>query len=134
MDLESQVVIHTELERWRRLFVLLTIIITHLTYYYELLFLLRRERILYHTSILTGEGWMLELLNGHPDRIKMSLGVSHDVFDGLTQVLVENGFKKLRRGLSVEEQLGIFLHTCVMGLSTRHVGERFQHSPTMISK
>ncbi|KAF8557138.1 hypothetical protein OG21DRAFT_1407786 [Imleria badia] len=67
MDLESQVVIHTELERRRQLFVLLTIIITHLTYYYELLFLSRRERILYHTSILTGEGWMLELLNGHPD-------------------------------------------------------------------
>ena len=134
MDLESQVVIHTELERRRRLFVLLTIIITHLTYYYELLFLLRRERIPYHTSILTSEGWMLELLNGHPDRIKTSLGVSHDVFNGLTQVLVENGFKKLCRGLSVEEQLGIFLHTCVTGLSTRHVGERFQHSPTMISK
>ena len=67
MDLKSQVVIHTELERQRRLFVLLTIIITHLIYYYELLFLSRRERILYHTSILTGEGWMLELLNGHPD-------------------------------------------------------------------
>ena len=76
MDLESQVVIHTELERRRRLFVLLTIIITHLTYYYELLFLSRRERIPYHTSILTGEGWMLELLNGHPDRIKTLLGVS----------------------------------------------------------
>ena len=64
----------------------------------------------------------------------MSLGVSHDVFDGLTQVLVENGFKKSRRGLSVKEQLSIFLHTCVTGLSMHHVGERFQHSPTTISK
>ena len=77
---------------------------------------------------------MLELLNGHPDQIKTSLGVSHDVFDGLTQVLVENSFKKSCRGLLVEEQLGIFLHTCVTGLSTRHIGERFQHSPTTISK
>ena len=134
MDLEAQIVIQSELEHQQRLFVLLTIIIAHITYYYELLFLSRRERIPYHTSILTGEGWMLELLNGHPDRIKTSLGVSHDVFDGLTQVLVENGFKKSRRGLLVEEQLGIFLHTCVTGLSMRHVGERFQHSPTTISK
>ena len=134
MDLEAQIVIQSELKCRQRLFVLLTIIIAHITYYYELLFLSRRERIPYHTSILTGEGWMLELLNGHPDRIKTSLGVSHDVFDGLTQVLVENGFKKSHQGLSVEEQLGIFLHTCVMGLSTRHVGERFQHSPTTILK
>ena len=77
---------------------------------------------------------MLELLNGHPDQIKSSLGVSHDIFDGLTQVLVENGFKRLYQGLSVEEQLSIFLHTCVTGLSTHHVGERFQHSSTTISK
>ena len=34
----------------------------------------------------------------------MSLGVSHDVFDGLTQVLVENGFKKSCWGLSVEDR------------------------------
>ncbi|KIM51297.1 hypothetical protein SCLCIDRAFT_94157, partial [Scleroderma citrinum Foug A] len=28
----------------------------------------------------------------------------------------------------VEEQLAIFLYTAVMGLSSRHVGERFQRS------
>ncbi|KIK71790.1 hypothetical protein PAXRUDRAFT_676657, partial [Paxillus rubicundulus Ve08.2h10] len=33
-----------------------------------------------------------------------------------------------------EEQLGIFLYTCVTGLSSRHVGERFQHSPDTITK
>ena len=103
-------------------------------YYYHLLFLSKPEKIPYHTSILTGGGWMLELLNGHPDRIKTSLGVTHNVFDALIQVLIENGFKKSCRGISVEEQPGISLHTRVTGLSTRHVGERFQHSPTMISR
>jgi hypothetical protein len=29
----------------------------------------------YHTSILTGEGWVLELLNGHPKQIHTELGV-----------------------------------------------------------
>jgi hypothetical protein len=37
----------------------------------------------YHTSILSGEGWVMELLNGHPDCIRCELGVSHDVFEEL---------------------------------------------------
>ncbi|KIK12708.1 hypothetical protein PISMIDRAFT_51202, partial [Pisolithus microcarpus 441] len=64
----------------------------------------------YHTSILTGEGWMLELLNGHPDRIQTCLGVSHVVFDRLIQVLTHHGFVPSHNGISVEEQLGIFLY------------------------
>ena len=31
----------------------------------------------YHTSILTGEGWVMELLAGHPERICCELGVHH---------------------------------------------------------
>jgi hypothetical protein len=34
----------------------------------------------YHTSVLTGEGWVLELLAGHPRRIRTELGVNHHVF------------------------------------------------------
>jgi hypothetical protein len=26
----------------------------------------------YHTSVLTGHTWVQELINGHPDRIKLS--------------------------------------------------------------
>ena len=51
---------------------------------------------------------MLELLNGHPDQIKTSLGVTHNIFDVLVQVLVENSFKKSHCEILVEEQLGIF--------------------------
>ncbi|KAG2042888.1 hypothetical protein BDR03DRAFT_846706, partial [Suillus americanus] len=36
--------------------------------------------------------------------------------------------------ISVEEQLGIFLYACVMGLSTCHLGERFQCSPNTIAR
>ncbi|EGO03241.1 hypothetical protein SERLA73DRAFT_69145 [Serpula lacrymans var. lacrymans S7.3] len=59
----------------------------------------------YHTSILTGHGWVLELLQGHPDRIHAELGVRRHVF------------------LNLEEQLAIFLYTSVIGLSVRHLGE-----------
>ena len=43
----------------------------------------------YHTSILTGEGWVMELLSGHPGWIRCELGVSHDVFAGLILELRE---------------------------------------------
>ncbi|KIK25445.1 hypothetical protein PISMIDRAFT_96751, partial [Pisolithus microcarpus 441] len=36
--------------------------------------------------------------------------------------------------VTVAEQLGIFLYTCGTGLSTWHVGERFQHSPDTITR
>ncbi|KIK90443.1 hypothetical protein PAXRUDRAFT_151984 [Paxillus rubicundulus Ve08.2h10] len=35
--------------------------------------------------------WILELLNGHPERIQICLGVSHDAFNGLLQLLVQHG-------------------------------------------
>ena len=46
----------------------------------------------YHTSILTGEGWVMELLAGHPDRIRCELGVSHEVFSALISALREMGY------------------------------------------
>ena len=108
-------------------------VIAHVIFYYRLLFLSKHEKILYHTSILMGGGWILELLTGHPDQIKTSLGVSHHAFNVLVQVMRESGFRDSHHGISVGEQLSIFLYTCVTGLSTCHVAEWFQHSPTMIS-
>jgi hypothetical protein len=87
----------------------------------------------YHTSILSGEGWVQELLNGHPKRIRCELGVTKDVFLQLIHELQSMGITKSRY-VSLEEQLGIFLYTSVTGLSVRHVGERFQRSNATISK
>ena len=41
----------------------------------------------YHTSILTGEGWVLELLNGHPKWIHTELEVYWHVFCHLVYAL-----------------------------------------------
>jgi hypothetical protein len=87
----------------------------------------------YHTSVLSGQAWVLELINGHPDRIRCELGVSHRVFDHLLSNLREIGHKDSRH-VKLEEQLAIFLYTCVTGLSIRHVGERFQRANNTISK
>jgi hypothetical protein len=87
----------------------------------------------YHTSMLTGEGWVLELLAGHPKRIRCELGVHHLVFNALIADLRDMGHDNSRH-VSLEEQLAIYLYTCVTGLTMRHVGERFQRSNDTISR
>jgi hypothetical protein len=91
------------------------------------------QKVPYHTSILTGEGWVRELLGGHPERIRCELGVHSHVFTALVLELRESGHQD-SRFVSLEEQLAIFLYSCVTGLTIRHVGERFQRSNDTISK
>jgi hypothetical protein len=87
----------------------------------------------YHTSILSGQGWVEELLHGHPNRIRTELGVSKEVFNALIFKLREMGHSETKY-VSLEEQLAIFLYACVTGLTVRHLGERFQRSNATISK
>jgi len=87
----------------------------------------------YHTSILSGHGWVQELLNGHPDRIKNELGMRKNVFCALVQELQACGLRDSKY-IQLDEQVAIFLYTCVTGLSSRHVAERFQHSHMTIQK
>ena len=85
----------------------------------------------YHTSALTGERWVIELLAGHPERIRNELGVHRDVFVELLAQLHSMGYKD-SNSISLEEQVAIFLYTCVTGLTIPHVGERFQKSDEII--
>lgn len=89
----------------------------------------------YHTSILTGQGWVNELIHGHPDRIWNELGMRLHVYLFFVHELrTICGLTDSRRGVSVEEQAAIFLYMCVTGLSVRHVAERFQRSNDTISR
>ena len=87
----------------------------------------------YHTSILSGEGWVQELLHGHPRRIQCELGVTKDVFEQLIVEIHAMGYMRSKYVFS-EEQLAIFLYMVVTGLTIRHVGECFQQSNETISK
>ena len=104
----------------------------------------------YHTSALSGAAWVLELLEGHPNRIRCELGVSKHVFRYLISYLQLIGINH-SQGITLEEQLAIFLYRCVTGMwpgpiinqhfymcvtgvSVRHTGERFQWSNDTISK
>jgi hypothetical protein len=91
------------------------------------------NRTPYHTSILSGEAWVQELLTGHPNRIRNELGVYRPTFVALVRTVQDIGIRSSRR-VTIEEQVAIFLYTVVTGLSSSHVGERFQRSPTTIQK
>jgi hypothetical protein len=87
----------------------------------------------YHTSKLTGQQWVEELMRGHPERIYNELGVHLHVFVMLLIELRGLGYSDSRY-VSLEEQLAIFLYICRTGLGCRHVGERFQRSNETVTK
>ena len=86
----------------------------------------------YHTSALSGVAWVQELLTGHPDRIRCELGVSVNVFWVIINELCSLGHSDLKH-VALEEQLAIFLFTCVTGNTSRHIGEHFQQSTDTIT-
>ena len=63
----------------------------------------------YHTSILTGQGWVDELINGHPNRIWAELGMKSDVFLALISKLRELGYADSKY-VSLEEQPFFYMH------------------------
>jgi hypothetical protein len=87
----------------------------------------------FHTSALTGEAWVMELLSGHPERMRNALGVNLHVFSALILELRAASYQN-SKNVSLEEQLAIYLYASVTGLTIRHLGERFQRSNETISR
>src|ERR1700761_1024451 len=88
-----------------------------------------------HTSILTGQRWLDELLNTrNPQRCFNQLGMYPASFCLLHWELVMNGGLTSGRAVSAAEQTAIFVYWMVHGSSQRELMERFQHSGDTISK
>ena len=83
------------------------------------------NKLQYHTSALSGADWVWELINGHPEHIHNELGVHKHVLHALVEELQLVGYKHSKH-VYLEEQLTIFLYTCVTGLSLQHVCKHFQ--------
>jgi|ERR1700722_10655907 len=79
-----------------------------------------------HTSILSGQQWMEELLDGHDGRFYNAFGMNKHVFLCLVQVLRQKAGLDNMKHVLLKEQVGIFLYTAVTGASNRKVQERFQ--------
>ncbi|KAK0493982.1 hypothetical protein EDD18DRAFT_1077801, partial [Armillaria luteobubalina] len=71
----------------------------------------------YHTSALSGAAWVNELVHGHPERIQTELGVHLHVFIQLIAELHLLSGLADSRNVFLEEQVAIFLYTCVTGLT-----------------
>ncbi|KAJ7127516.1 hypothetical protein C8R43DRAFT_897321 [Mycena crocata] len=88
-----------------------------------------------HTSALSGQAWLNELLVCHPDRIYIAMGMHHHVFLALVLQIRTLGYMEAQQPrIELDESLAIFSYTCVTGLAIYHVAERFQHSHTTISQ
>lgn len=89
----------------------------------------------WHDSVLTGAGWVAELIAGHPERIRTELGLDAVVFLDLLSELKQDGWRDSSSGgATLHEQLAIFLYCSVTGITSTHAGERFQRSHSTISK
>ena len=58
----------------------ITVLFTHVIIVTTRLLQLKKDPEPYHTSILTGQGWVEELLSGHPEHICCELGVCRHMY------------------------------------------------------
>ncbi|XP_071740360.1 uncharacterized protein [Rutidosis leptorrhynchoides] len=86
------------------------------------------------TSSLTGEAWVMEVLNGHPIRCVNAFRMHPDLFRKLCGELETNYGLQSSDKMSTFEMVGIFMYTLALGLSNRDVMERFQRSGETISQ
>jgi len=99
-----------------------------------LLYSTRFDRVPVHTSRLSGQQWLDELINGHDRRFHNEMGLRKHVFKRLIRVLGRDAGLVDTRHVSAHEQLAIFLHYVHRGLSNRALQERFQRSADTITK
>ncbi|KAJ7045326.1 hypothetical protein C8F04DRAFT_887079, partial [Mycena alexandri] len=76
-----------------------------------------------HTSMLTGQLWLNELLAGHPDRFRDQLGMAKHAFQGLSFELQKYSGLVSTKFVSADEKLTTFLHFARTGCSTRVLQE-----------
>ena len=85
------------------------------------------------TSELLGRQYMIELLNGHEDRLFESCRMDKSMFHALCHTLRTMDFLQDTKIITVEEALGMFLLTVCHNTRNRIIAERFQHSKETIS-
>jgi hypothetical protein len=95
----------------------------------------------YHTSPLTGQLWLDELLgrgsnapNYNPKRVREILGVHRHVFLRLVHILRSQSDLKESDRINAEERVAIFLYIARMGSSNHQAAECFQRGGETISK
>ena len=99
-----------------------------------LLYLTRFNCTPVHTSRLSGQQWLNELVHGHPQRFYNEMGLRKHIFKKLIRILGTNVGLVDTQHVSAKEQLAVFLHYIHRGLSNRVLQECFQRSADTITK
>ena len=98
-----------------------------------LLYVSRFNKVPQHTSVLSGQAWIDELIAGHDGRFYNEMGMQKHVFWALLSALWKDTGLRDTMHVSDEEQLAIFLHYAHRSLSSWALQERFQRSGDTIS-
>jgi len=92
------------------------------------------DRTRIHDSILTGEQYVSEVLKGHEISCKREFRMEKVIFHKLVDCLREKNLLRDTRGVTVEEQVAIFIYAISKNASNRDLQWRFQHSSETISR
>ena len=87
-----------------------------------------------HTSILSGQHWLDELLGGHDEHFHNEIRMQKFIFWRLLTTLETCAGLRGTQHVLAAEQVAIFLHFVRRGLSNRALQEWFQHSGDTIMK
>ena len=87
-----------------------------------------------HTSILSGQHWLDELLSGHDEHFHSEIRMQKFIFWRLLTMLETCAGLRGTQHVLAAEQVAIFLHFVHRGLSNRALQEQFQHSGDTIMK
>jgi len=100
-----------------RLIGIATMVILYITMESTEKYALCFEKTPFHTSILSGEQWVKELLDGHDERFYNEMGMHQTVFKDLLALLKADGGLSDSRYVTAQEQLATFLYYAHWGLS-----------------
>ena len=87
-----------------------------------------------HTSKLSSAEYTCELLEGHQRRSYRNLRMEARIFKALVDYLSSRGLLQSTRGVTVEEQLAMFMYMLARNASFTALCDRFQHSGETIHR
>ena len=95
---------------------------------------LSEEKRPIHTSSLTGAKKVKEILEGHESWCKSEFRMEKEIFKVTSNFLRRENLLRDTRGVSVEEQLGMFMYMISHNASNQMLQKAFQHSGETIHR
>ncbi|XP_020407825.1 putative nuclease HARBI1 [Zea mays] len=95
---------------------------------------LSEEKRPIHTSSLTGAKKVKEILEGHESWCKSEFRMEKEIFKATSNFLRRENLLRDTRGVSVEEQLGMFMYMISHNASNQMLQKAFQHSGETIHR